>query len=315
MTTVETLTLDRSVYDFDMKAADGTDGYLQQFKGKVTLFANCSAGCGNITQHIALQELHESYPDEDFNVAIIVVDDFPRHNLPEFGEGLETYACNLKEETGEELTPGQIAERYGREEFGVTYTFSELTNARYDKDWNMYDPKRLKGSVKEQEPHPFWFFITEGDKLPLEENGMPHHWEVNDWADDPKLKVPDVTKPGWRPVPGHMEKFLVDRTGTQVRRYHNGFLSGEIDEHGLPFDIFDPDVGVSFNRVQPDGSPYDMPRGMHDVELMPPEKWKHYKESYIDTLNEWHEGWPTPTQKANIDDAVQKLKEDIDLLL
>jgi glutathione peroxidase-family protein len=315
MTTVETITLDQSVYDFDLKHADGTDGFLEQFKGKVTLFANCAAGCGNITQHGALQEIHESYPDEDFNVVIVVVDDFPKHNLPEFGEGLEAYACKLKEETGEELTPGQVAERYGREEFGTTYQFSELTNARYDKDWRMYDPTWTRGSVKEQEPHPFWFKITEGDKVPLLDNGMPNHLEYNDWADSKADREPDAFKPGWRPVPGHMEKFLVDKTGTKVRRYHNGFLSGEIDEHGTYLEVTDPDTGVTYGLRQPNGALYDMPRGMHDVDLMPPEKWEHYKTEYVDTVTEWRGGWPTPTQAANIAYQRDRLKEDIDLLL
>jgi glutathione peroxidase-family protein len=315
MTTVESTTLDQSLYDFRMGHADGAEDFLEQFKGKVTLFANCAAGCGNITQHEVLQEIHESFPDEDFNVVIVVVDDFPKHNLPEYGEGLEAFACKLKEETGEELTPGQVAERYGREEFGVTYQFSELTNARYDKDWRMYDPTWARGSVREQEPHPFWFKITEGDKISLEPNGLPHHWETNDWSDDPEIKLVDNSKPGWRPVPGHMEKFLVDRTGTVVRRYHNGFLSGEIDEHGAYVDIVDPDTEIPFVKEQPDGTRYDVPRGMHDVDLMPPEKWKHYKETYLGGQKVWSGGWPTPTQAAMIAKQRDDLLEDITALV
>jgi hypothetical protein len=165
--------------------------------------------------------------------------------------------------------------------------------------------------VREQEPHSFWFKITEGDKVPLGPNGMPHHWETNDWAGDREIKLVDNSKPGWRPVPGHMEKFLVDRTGTVVRRYHNGFLSGEIDEHGIYVDMVDPDTGVPFVKKQPDGTRYDMPRGMHDVDLIPAEMWEHYKEAYLDGQKVWTGGWPTPTQAAMIAKQRDALLEDI----
>ena len=134
-TTLEKLeiieTKSKSLYDFKIGSPDGTDSdILSKYQGKVTLVFNCAAGCGNVPQHSVLKELDELYRNEpDFNLQAIVVDDFTCHGYEEFNDGLEAYG----ERKNLNLTPGQIAESYVREHYGVEYPFSELVNGRFDK--------------------------------------------------------------------------------------------------------------------------------------------------------------------------------------
>jgi hypothetical protein len=48
---------------------------------------------------------------------------------------------------------------------------------------------------------------------------------------------------------------------------------------------------------------------------MPPEKWEHYKATYVDPLGAWYGGWPTPTQAAMIAKQRDDLLEDIAALV
>ena len=144
-------TKSKSLYDFKIASPDGTNSdILSKYQGKVTLVFNCAAGCGNVPQHSVLKELDELYRNEpDFNLQAIVVDDFTCHGYEEFNDGLEAYG----ERKNLNLTPGQIAESYVREHYGVEYSFSELVNGRFDK--HDYDPQWTPGGQYEQEPHPF----------------------------------------------------------------------------------------------------------------------------------------------------------------
>ena len=219
---------EKSMYDFKIASPDGTNpDILSDYIGKVTLVFNCAAGCGNIPQHTILQELHERYADEpDFNIQAVVVDDFTCHGYPEFSDGLEGYA----EANNLELTPGQIAEKYARDNFGVEYAFSELTKARFDK--HTYDPEWVPGTEHEQEPDEFWQHLIGSDKLERNEKGVPHHYEVSPWAAEPQEE--DRSKPGFSPLMGNFEKFLVDRTGHRQIRYSSSFLLGERGQNGNP---------------------------------------------------------------------------------
>ena len=224
--TEEPGTTDRCAYDFKIGSTDGsTQDILSQYKGKVTLLFNCAAGCGNIPQHSVLQELHERYASElDFNIQAIVVDDFTCHGYPEFAEGLDAYAKNK----GLDLTPGQVAEKYARDNFGVEYEFSELTKGRFDK--HTYDPEWVPGAQYEQEPHDFWLYMTGADNVERDENNLPHHYEASPWGAE-KQEI-DYSKPGFSPLQGNFDKFLVDRTGHRVLRYTSSFLLGERDQLG-----------------------------------------------------------------------------------
>lgn len=65
-------------YDFTVKAQDGKDAALSDFKGKVLLIVNTATGCGFTPQYTELQEMYEEFKDQGFEIL-----DFPCN---QFGE-------------------------------------------------------------------------------------------------------------------------------------------------------------------------------------------------------------------------------------
>lgn len=61
-----------SIYDFSVKAQDGSDVSLKNYEGKVLLVVNTATGCGFTPQYTGLQELYKKYKDEGFEIL-----DFP----------------------------------------------------------------------------------------------------------------------------------------------------------------------------------------------------------------------------------------------
>jgi len=61
-----------TVYDFDVKARDGSSVSLSQYKDKVLLIVNTATGCGFTPQYQGLQQLYEKYKDQGFEIL-----DFP----------------------------------------------------------------------------------------------------------------------------------------------------------------------------------------------------------------------------------------------
>ena len=120
-----------SIYDIELLSADGKKhSMISDQKGKVNLLFNVAAGCGNIPQHSVIEELNQRYSGiDDFSIIAVVVDDFVCHGYPEFQDGLDSYIKN----NNLDMTPGQVSEKYAKDNFNVTYEFSELTNGRYDK--------------------------------------------------------------------------------------------------------------------------------------------------------------------------------------
>lgn len=61
-----------NVYDFTVKAQDGSDVKLSDFKGKVILAVNTATGCGFTPQYTELQEIYNEFEDKG-----LVILDFP----------------------------------------------------------------------------------------------------------------------------------------------------------------------------------------------------------------------------------------------
>jgi glutathione peroxidase-family protein len=249
-----------SIYDIPVGSADGKkQDLLAGQKGKVTLLFNVAAGCGNIPQHGNLEKLNQLYKNEqDFSIIAVVVDDFMCHGYKQFQNGLNNYI----KENNLDLTPGEVAQQYAQEHFGATYEFTELTNGRHDK--HRYDSDYAPGSVKEQDQHPLWSYLTGAYKADLQPNGVPYHDEEVPWSNaKPTDQVGKVT---FFPLTGNFTKFLVDRTGTRVKRYANGFMLGERNIFGetLPWfpEKYTPDGKRDHNpvtektNVLPDDGPY-----------------------------------------------------------
>ena len=61
-----------NIYDFKVKAQDGSDVLLADYKGKVLLIVNTATGCGFTPQYDGLQDLYEKYQAQGFEIL-----DFP----------------------------------------------------------------------------------------------------------------------------------------------------------------------------------------------------------------------------------------------
>jgi glutathione peroxidase-family protein len=279
-------TLPISIYDIELQSAGGTkSNILSSQKGKVTLIFNVAAGCGNIPQHSVIEELNQKYKDKtDFSIIAVVVDDFTCHGYPEFQDGIKKYI----EINNIELTPGQVSQKYAVDNFGVTYEFSELTNGRYDK--HRYDSDFIPGKIKEQEQHTLWHYLTGAYEADKDENGLPFHDEDVPWSDY-KLLNPD-NKKSFPPLRGNFEKFLVDRTGTRVKRYANGFLLGERDYLGIAFPWVEERYQKNGKR---DWNPVTTPQ-----------------ENQAPTSEEQESSWPTKEQRNGIEFSLDSISKDID---
>ena len=61
-----------SIYDFKVKAQDGSEISLADYKGKVLLIVNTATGCGFTPQYDELQDLYDAFKDQGLEIL-----DFP----------------------------------------------------------------------------------------------------------------------------------------------------------------------------------------------------------------------------------------------
>ena len=277
---VEEVNLPVCVYDIKVSSSDGNlKDMLASRKGKVTLFFNVAAGCGNIPQHSVLEQLNKKYEKvDDFAIIAVTVDDFVCHGYPEFQNGLEAYI----EENKIDLTPGQVAKKYAQDNFGVTYDFTELTNGRHDK--HTYDKNYVPGSVKVQEQHELWKYLTGAYSADIAENGVPYHDEDIPWSYAEPIKKPENAK-SFFPLRGNFEKFLVSKDGKKIKRYANGFLLGERDVSNNTFPWIE-------EKYKEDGRRDHAPKASDDDEK-----------------------WPNKVQRRGIELSLDIISSDIDLFL
>lgn len=66
------------VLSFPMKALDGKDADLAQYKGKVVLFVNVASKCGYTPQYEGLEALYEHYSKDGLVIVGVPANDFGR---------------------------------------------------------------------------------------------------------------------------------------------------------------------------------------------------------------------------------------------
>ena len=159
-----------SIYDIPLKSWDNKEDFLSKYKGKVTLIVNVTANCGNAPQLKPLEEIHQKYKDQGFEVVAIPTNDY-------CGPGI-TYDVW---ENG--ITCADDARNYAIDTYQVTYDFSEMIVSLVHDYWR---EKR--------------------------DNFKPTHELYNQLAADKMA------------MGGNFEKFLVDREGRVVKRFHNSTL-------------------------------------------------------------------------------------------
>lgn len=53
-----------SIYNYSVKAKDGSEVSIKDYEGKVLLIVNTATGCGFTPQYEGLQDLYEKYQDK-----------------------------------------------------------------------------------------------------------------------------------------------------------------------------------------------------------------------------------------------------------
>ena len=71
-----------NVYDFTVKAQDGSDVELSQFNGKVLLIVNTATGCGFTPQYTELQQIYEELSGKGLEIL-----DFPCNQFADQAPG------------------------------------------------------------------------------------------------------------------------------------------------------------------------------------------------------------------------------------
>ena len=137
--------------DFKVKTIDGKDQNLSEYKGKVVLFVNVASKCGLTPQYKGLEALYEKYKEKGF-----VILGFPANN-------------------------------FGSQEPGTNEEIKQFCTSKYDVQF----PMMSKISVKGDDKHPLYKFLTEGKA-------------GEDFAGD---------------IEWNFAKFLVDRNGNVMARF------------------------------------------------------------------------------------------------
>lgn len=73
-----------NVYDFTVKAQDGSEVSLADYKGKTLLIVNTATGCGFTPQYEPLQAIYDEFKDKDFEIL-----DFPCNQFLEQAPGTD----------------------------------------------------------------------------------------------------------------------------------------------------------------------------------------------------------------------------------
>jgi glutathione peroxidase len=155
-------------YDFTVKDIDGNDFDLSTLKGKKVLVVNTASKCGFTPQYEQLQELYEKYGGEDF--AII---GFPANNF-------------MKQEPG---TNDEI-KAFCQKNYGVTF------------------PMMAKISVKGDDMHPLYHWLTEKDQNGVMDSSVG--WNFQKYLIDENGNLVDMVKSKVKPDDDKILSWIVN---------------------------------------------------------------------------------------------------------
>jgi len=79
-----------NLYDFTVKAMDGSDVSLADYRGKVALVVNTATGCGFTPQYEPLQKLYDAHRDDAFAILDFPCDQFG-HQAPGDDDTIHTF--------------------------------------------------------------------------------------------------------------------------------------------------------------------------------------------------------------------------------
>lgn len=86
-----------NLYDFTVKAQDGTDISLSKYQGKVLLVVNTATGCGLTPQYEGLHKLYDTYHNKGFEILDFPCNQF-MNQAPGTADEINTF-CTLNYQT------------------------------------------------------------------------------------------------------------------------------------------------------------------------------------------------------------------------
>lgn len=79
-----------NIYDFTVKAQDGSEVSLSDYKGKVLLVVNTATGCGFTPQYTPLQELYDAHHEDGLEILDFPCNQF-RNQAPGTDDEIHTF--------------------------------------------------------------------------------------------------------------------------------------------------------------------------------------------------------------------------------
>ena len=148
----------QTIYDFKVEDISGNTFDMASLKGKKVLIVNTASKCGLTPQYEQLEELYKKYKDQNF-----VIVGFPANNF-------------MKQEPGS----NEEIESFCKKNYGVSF------------------PMMAKISVKGDDMHPLYKFLTTKDLNKLEDNEVK--WNFQKYLIDENGKLVKVIGPRTLPT-------------------------------------------------------------------------------------------------------------------
>lgn len=131
------MSTDKTIYQFEMTSLQGETIALDHFKDKVVLIVNVASKCGLTPQYVDLQETYDQYKDQG-----LVILGFPANNF-----------------AGQEPGSDTEIQQFCHINYGVTFQmFSKI-------------------SVKGEDQHPLYQFLTQKDKNGMADSEMQWNFQ------------------------------------------------------------------------------------------------------------------------------------------
>lgn len=148
---------DQTIYQFKVNDIEGNSFDLVQLKGKKVMIVNTASKCGLTPQYATLEKMYEEYKELDF-----IIIGFPANDF-------------MKQEPG---TNEEIAE-FCQKNYGVSFPMME------------------KITVKGEDIHPLYQFLTEKKQNGLEDNKVKWNFQKYLIGEEGRLEkvIPPSTSP------------------------------------------------------------------------------------------------------------------------
>lgn len=201
----------QSIYDIELNSAEGTPGFLQQYKNKVTMVVNTTVGCGNANQLEVLQWLQAKYGPDRFEIIAIPTNDY-------CGPGI------TKGQWSQGITCGMDSKNYGVDQYNVTFKYSEMVSS---------NPNELVGEStgrnglghEHGEPHELYKEIqrhcNQFGIMRLQDENSPEEY-YSPWLNQGFY--------GGSMMGGNYEKYLIDSDGYVAKHYNCTVLNYDIEK-------------------------------------------------------------------------------------